>query len=90
MESGASMSLVSVQDIKRRGMSAIDEDLKKGPVHLVRSNRAEYVVMSERDYSALMADLAEARMAASENDLKAGRVRRGSADTLMQELADID
>ena len=80
------MSLVSVQEVKRRGMSAVDKALEEGPVHLVRSNRAEYVVMSEQDYRELMTDLAEARLAASERDLKAGRVRRGSAAKLMREL----
>lgn len=80
------MSLISVQEIKRRGMSAVDDALLEGPVHLVRSNRAEYVVMSENDYRELMTDLSEARLAASEKDLKAGRVRRGSAAKLMTEL----
>jgi PHD/YefM family antitoxin component YafN of YafNO toxin-antitoxin module len=80
------MSLVSVQEIKRRGMSSVDEALKEGPVHLVRSNRAEYVVMTENDYQELMTDLADARLAASEMDLRAGRVRRGNATELMEEL----
>lgn len=82
------MSLISVQDIKRRGMSVVDDALAEGPVHLVKSNRAAYVVMSEHDYQELIADLAEARLAASERDLVAGRVRRGSASDLMTELLD--
>ncbi len=82
------MSLISVQDVKRRGMSVVDEALKEGPVHLVKSNRAEYVVMSEQDYQELMSDLADARLAASEKDLAAGRVRRGGASRLMTELLD--
>jgi len=82
------MSLISVQEVKRRGMSAVDEALKDGPVHLVRSNRAEYVVMSEQDYQELMTDLSEARLAASERDLEAGRVRQGGASELMGELLD--
>jgi PHD/YefM family antitoxin component YafN of YafNO toxin-antitoxin module len=80
------MSLISVQDVKRRGMSVVDEALKDGPVHLVRSNRAEYVVLSEQDYKELIADLSEARLAASGRDLKAGRVRRGTAADLMADL----
>ncbi len=82
------MSLISVQEVKRRGMSAVDEALKDGPVHLVRSNRAEYVVMSEQDYQELMTDLSEARLAASERDLEAGRVRQGGVSELMGELLD--
>ncbi len=82
------MSLISVQDVKRRGISVVDDALKEGPVHLVRSNRAEYVVMSEQDYRELMTDLADDRLAASERDLAAGRVRRGDAAELMTELVD--
>jgi PHD/YefM family antitoxin component YafN of YafNO toxin-antitoxin module len=84
------MATIPVQEIKRRGMSAVDEALADGPVHLVKSNRAEYVVMSESDYQQLIDDLAEARLAASEMDLKSGRVRRGSAKKLMRRLLSDD
>lgn len=80
------MSLISVQDVKRRGMSVVDDALEDGPVHVVKSNRAAYVVMSEQDYQELMSDLSEARLAASERDLAAGRVRRGDASEPMTEL----
>lgn len=80
------MSTVPVQDIKRRGISAVDKALEDGPVHLVKSNRAEYVVMSEQDYQRLMDDLSEARLAASEMDLKAERVKHGSARQLIKEI----
>ncbi len=78
------MSTIPVQEIKRRGMTAVDEALKAGPVHLVKSNRAQYVVMSEQDYQELMKDLTEARLAASEADLREGRVRRGDAKKLIK------
>ena len=78
------MSTIPVQEIKRRGMSAVDEALAEGPVHLVKSNRAAYVVMSEKDYQELIHALAEARLAASEVDLQKGRVRRGDARKLMK------
>jgi PHD/YefM family antitoxin component YafN of YafNO toxin-antitoxin module len=80
------MSTMPVQEIKRRGMSAVDKALADGPVHLVKSNRAEYVVMSEEDYQQLMNDLAEARLAASETDLRAGRAGRGDAKKPMKAL----
>ena len=84
------MSTIPVQEIKRRGIGAVDKALADGPVHLIKSNRAEYVVMSEDDYRELMSDLAEARLAASEADLKKGRVRRGSAKALMEEILSED
>ncbi len=80
------MSTIPVQEVKRRGMSVLDEALAEGPVHLVKSNRAQYVVMSEQDYRQLMNDLAEARLAASEADLREGSVRRGDAKELMKSL----
>jgi len=80
------MSTMPVQEIKRRGMSAVDKALADGPVHMVKSNRAENVVMSEEDYQQLINELAEARLAASETDLRAGRVRRGDAKKLMKAL----
>ena len=80
------MSTIPVQEIKRRGMKAVDKALADGPVHLVKSNRAQYVVMSEQDYQELMKDLTEARLAASEADLREGRVRRGDAKKLIKAL----
>ena len=80
------MSTIPAQEIKRRGIRAVDEALLEGPVHVIRSNRAEYVVMSENDYDTLMSDLSEARLAASEADLQKGRVRKGSAKKLMKEI----
>ena len=80
------MSTIPVQEVKRRGMSVVDEALAEGPVHLVKSNRAQYVVMSEQDYRQLMNDLAEARLAISEADLREGSVRRGDAKELMKSL----
>lgn len=80
------MSMIPVQEVKRRGISAVDEDLAKGPVHLVKNNLPAYVVLSEKDYQELMDDLAEARLAASEMDLKARRVQRGNTTQLMKQL----
>jgi hypothetical protein len=47
------MNLLTVAEIKRRGMAAIEEGLRKGPVHLVKRNRPAAVVLSEHDYLAL-------------------------------------
>ena len=80
------MNTIAAQEIKRRGMSAVDEALAQGPVRVVRNNRPRYVVLSEEDYEALLSDLGEARLASSEADVKAGRVRRGSASKLMAQL----
>jgi PHD/YefM family antitoxin component YafN of YafNO toxin-antitoxin module len=80
------MNLIAAQEIKRRGIAAVDDLLAKGPVHIVKNNRPRYVVMSEVEFDVIMSDLAEARLAASAADLKAGRVRKGTATQLMAEL----
>ena len=80
------MNMIPAQEIKRRGISAVDEVVGRGPVRVVKNNRPSYVIMTESDYDQMVTDLAEARLAASEADLKAGRVRRGTAADLMREI----
>ena len=80
------MNTIPAQEIKRRGISAVDEALVNGPVHVVRNNLPQYVILSEKDYENMLDDLAESRITEAENDLKAGRIRRGSATKLMNEL----
>ena len=41
---------VSVAEIKRRGMSAIADSLRRGPVHIIKRNKMAAVVLSESDY----------------------------------------
>jgi PHD/YefM family antitoxin component YafN of YafNO toxin-antitoxin module len=48
------MNSIPAQEIKRRGISALDELLKDGPVHVIKNNRPSYVVMSEDDYARLI------------------------------------
>ncbi len=79
------MNYLTAQEIKRRGICAVDKVLEEGPAYVVRNNKAEYVVLSMAAYEDLLADLAESRLTASESDLKAGRVRRGSAAELLLE-----
>jgi PHD/YefM family antitoxin component YafN of YafNO toxin-antitoxin module len=84
------MNVIPAQEIKRRGISAVDDLIAKGDVHVIRDNRPQYVVMSEERYEELLEaqeEAAEARIRASLEDLKAGRVRRfASAEELLQAL----
>ncbi len=41
-------------EVKRRGVAALEEALKKGPVHIIKNNRPACVVLSEEDYTALL------------------------------------
>lgn len=53
-------TVISAQEIKRRGISAVDEALKKGPVHVIQRNRPRYVILSEEAFQQLTAGV-EAR-----------------------------
>jgi len=50
------MKTITAQEIKRRGISAVDEDLKEGPVHVIKNNKPQYVVMDEESYSELISE----------------------------------
>jgi PHD/YefM family antitoxin component YafN of YafNO toxin-antitoxin module len=44
---------LTVSEIKRRGMAAIDDGLRRGPVHIIKRNKMAAVVLSEDDYQRL-------------------------------------
>ncbi len=86
------MNNIPAQEIKRRGISAVDNALLHGPVHVIKNNRPQYVVLSEERYEELVA-LEEAASLAhikhSLEDIRADRINRYSdVDTLMQGLTD--
>ena len=47
------MNTLTVAELKRRGMAAIEDGLRRGPVHIVKRNRPAAVVLSEDDYQRL-------------------------------------
>ena len=47
------MNSLSSAEHKRRGMAAIEEGLRRGPVHITKHNKAAAVVLSEEDYARL-------------------------------------
>jgi prevent-host-death family protein len=49
------MNSLTAAELKRRGMAAIEEGLRKGPVHLVKHNKPAAVVLSAADYARLSA-----------------------------------
>jgi len=48
-------NVLAVGEIKRRGMAAIEESLRRGPVHIVKRNKPAAVVLSESEYRILTA-----------------------------------
>jgi PHD/YefM family antitoxin component YafN of YafNO toxin-antitoxin module len=83
------MNTVPAQAIKRKGISVVDEILKDGAVYVIKNNQPQYVVLTQDRYKELLAAENEAYMArvrASLEDVKAGRVKRGTAEELIREL----
>jgi len=84
------MNNVPAQEIKRRGISAVDKALQQGPVHIIKNNRPQYVVLSEERYQQMLEaeqSAAVESLRTSLEDLKAGRTTRYSnVDNLMQTL----
>jgi len=73
------MNTIPAQEIKRRGISIVDEILKDGAVYVIKNNQPQYVVLTEGRYRELLAAENEAYMArvrASLEDVEAGRVSR--------------
>ena len=70
------MRSIAAQEIKRRGISIIDNIIKEGPVHIIKNNHPQYVVLTEERFQELTEAENEAhlvRIKASLEDLKAGR-----------------
>ena len=47
------MNTLTVAELKRRGMAAIEDGLRLGPLHIVKRNRPSAVVLSEDEYQRL-------------------------------------
>ena len=83
------MNAIPAQEIKRRGIAAVDDLIANGDLHVIRNNQPQYVVLSEVRYQELIVaeqEASYARIRASLEDVREGRVRRGTADDLIKEL----
>lgn len=83
------MNTVATQEIKRRGISAVDEKLLEGPVYIIKNNEPKYVVLSEERYRELVEAEEETHIIGvreSLADYKAERIEKGSAEDLIKEL----
>ena len=79
-------AIIPIQEIKRRGLTAVDSGLRRhGAVTVVKNNRPAYVVIRPDDYEDLVQAADEARLAQSLADWQAGRCKATTADELMAE-----
>ncbi len=70
------MRTIPAQEIKRRGISILDNILTQGPVHIIKNNLPQYVVLTEERYQELAEAEDEAylfRLKNSLEDIKFGR-----------------
>ncbi len=88
------MNTIPAREIKRKGISAVDGPMKKGPLHVIKNNQPRYVILSEEMYQELLLSENEAYMArirASLEDVKEGRVRSfKSVDALLKAIEQED
>jgi PHD/YefM family antitoxin component YafN of YafNO toxin-antitoxin module len=71
------MNTIPAQEIKKRGISAVDDKLRDGPVYVISRNCPRYVVMEAKQYEEWLDDRHEAflnRVELSLADVEAGRV----------------
>ena len=47
------MNSIPASEVKRRGVAALEEAVKNGPVHVIKNNRPTLVVLSEEEYALL-------------------------------------
>jgi len=84
------MNTIPAQDIKRRGIVAVDSLLIQGDVHIIRNNKPQYVVLTEERYQELVAEANEgylARVRTSLDEVKQGKVRKFTTpDDLLKAL----
>jgi PHD/YefM family antitoxin component YafN of YafNO toxin-antitoxin module len=84
------MNVIPAQEIKRRGIAAVDDRIAEGDLHVIRNNQPQYVVLSEERYQELIAAEQEAyyaRVRASLEDVKKGKVVKfKTVDELLKAL----
>jgi len=83
------MNTIPALEIKRRGISIVDKYIESGPVHVIKNNRPQYVVMSEERFQSMMQEMNDAwelRIKASLEEARLGQTQKGKADMLIREM----
>ena len=87
------MNTLPAQELKRRGLAAVDDAIAKGDLHIIRNRRPHYVLLTADRYQSLLEAQDEAylaRMHASLEDLRTGRVHRFSSTEALLQVLDAD
>jgi PHD/YefM family antitoxin component YafN of YafNO toxin-antitoxin module len=81
--------IIPAGEIKRRGISSLDELLDDGPVYVIKNGRARYVVLREEDYQELLEGYEETERAHIRQSLleaQSANTKRGNAEDTIREL----
>ncbi|CAN5292067.1 hypothetical protein BH10PSE19_BH10PSE19_10060 [soil metagenome] len=76
------MYTVAAQEIKRQGISCLDDILKEGPVHIIKNNQPQYVVLTQEHYQAFLIPDTEAystRLRQLLEEVQAAKICKSSA-----------
>ena len=87
------MNAISAQEIKRRGIAAVDDLIAKGDLHVIRNNQPQYVVLSEQRYQDLIVaeqDAHYARVRASLQNVEGGKVKKFKTAAELLKVLDAD
>ena len=66
------MNTIPAQEIKRRGIAAVDDLIAKGDLHIIRNNQPQYVVLAQERYQELLE---------AQEEVYAARVRTSLEDS---------
>ena len=84
------MNTIAATEIKRYGISAVNDKVDLGPVHVIKKNNPAYVIMREAQYNNILRELDEAyidRIHLSLQEIKNKKTRRfNNVKSLMEEI----
>ena len=76
------------QEIKRRGMSALNADLKDGPVYVISGNKPKYVVLLAEDFKRMRHEAFVRQCNEAMAEWRAGNCKSGTVEELMADIMD--
>lgn len=88
------INTLPAQEIKRRGLVAVDAIIDQGPVHVIKNNYLQYVILTEKRYQELVSFEHEEyikRVKQSLKDVEEGKVYSfKNADALLKKIHEQD
>ena len=74
------------QEVKRRGMSVLNESLANGPVWVISNNTPKYVVMFADEFKRMRHEAFVNECLQSDAEYRAGLAKRVTVEELMKEF----